>query len=151
MFKKFIGKVGHFLQHHDRIAPKISDEIHFNENDHYKTETGGFLSLLVSIFMAFLVTRNGYRMLINYQPLILSVERGLDTKMDEIATQRVNVSDVNLVWFELFDHKFNRFTLEEARPYIEFNTVMIHKIMEPLTGKYVQSKKYYDMQQCQPE
>ena len=70
MIKRLFKKVGHFLQHHDRIAPRISDEIHFDSDDHYKTESGGFLSLLVSIFMAFLVTRNGYRMLTNYQPLI---------------------------------------------------------------------------------
>ena len=86
MFKSLKGKVGHFLQHHDMIAPQIKDEIHFDGDDHYKTETGGFLSLSIKVFMAFLVTRNGYRMLINYQPTILSVERGLDIKMDEIAT-----------------------------------------------------------------
>ena len=84
-------------------------------------------------------------MLIHYKPYILSVERGIDPKNDDIASQRVYLNETGEIWFELFDHKRRRYSLDEIRPYLEIKIGHYHKFVEPLTGKYVTKKEYFDM------
>ena len=74
-------------------------------------------------------------MLIRYKPSILSVERGINSEIDAIATSRIHINDTSLIWFELFDHKFKRYTLEEARPYVQFRVAHIHKKMITSSGE----------------
>ena len=87
-------------------------------------------------------------MLINYKPYILSVERGIDQVVDPIGHSKINLNNTNQFWFEIFDHKFNRYSLEEAKPFLELKVAHIHKVPNPQTGEYVKEKKYFDMETC---
>ena len=59
MLKKFET----FIRKRDSIAPKITDAIHFKSDTKHKTTIGGVISILIILFMTYLATRNGYRML----------------------------------------------------------------------------------------
>ena len=87
-------------------------------------------------------------MLTNYKPYILSVERGIDRVVDKIGHSMINLNVTNQFWFEIFDHKFERYSLEEAKPFMELKVVHYHKFMDNKTGDYSLNKTYFDVEEC---
>ena len=73
-----IEKAKTFIRKKDKIAPNITEAIHFKDNDKHKTMIGGIVSIMILTFIAYLATRNGYRMIIKYKPYTHSAEIPID-------------------------------------------------------------------------
>lgn len=87
-------------------------------------------------------------MLTNYKPYILSVERGIDQVVDKIGHSMITLNDTNQFWFEIFDHNFQRYSLEDAQPFLELKVAQYHKTPNKSSGTYDTQKNYFDLEMC---
>ena len=100
-----------------------------------KSYTGGALTIFAQFLMCFIFISGFYKMVINHNPYIQSIETAVHTK------QAYKFGEMNPMYFALIDHNDKYHTLSEAKRYVEFKIIHNHFTYSKTNNKIKENKK----------